>query len=471
MGSKEFSSYYSIFYIIIPIIIIYPFLIQKGSLNLYDNLYDQLLFNDADNYLRKSFMENDKAPSEYPEEFIKNNFINKNKIKDECPMTIQDIVDITLSNNENSNDPNNSKEIKEMKKNERQNKKKQEKIDDFIKNIRNTNCGCLPVPEKVYQSVYLCKSIGLHFLFELNEKSKNNGLINTIYPKMEKIELQKNSKNLFLGQVSYDASKSFILILFNIIKGLSIFFIVKLWINTLTFYNLYSTISGGSIKVKKTINIQGEKKTYYDGSKYIGIKYKLIIYTFLISILTFFPILLIQLPLIFYKKKLTTLAGILNPSIVLIILIIVVFLGILVTLFYFIFDGTNPFILSTVKDGFNSKDYPLLNDLSYSFTLFHNSKKQNFIYYSLQLIILITLIYCLYSAFKPSISIILSLIIVIYVSSFISVFQFDNEGNFDDIFKKCEINNANPYSYKDKFRNLPFWNITSGYIKYNYKNF
>ena len=70
MGSKEFSSYYSIFYIIIPIIIIYPFLIQKGSLNLYDNLYDQLLFNDADNYLRKSFMENDKAPSEYPEEFI-----------------------------------------------------------------------------------------------------------------------------------------------------------------------------------------------------------------------------------------------------------------------------------------------------------------------------------------------------------------------------------------------------------------
>ena len=25
--------------------------------------------------------------------------------------------------------------------------------------------------------------------------------------------------------------------------------------------------------------------------------------------------------------------------------------------------------------------------------------------------------------------------------------------------------------YKDKFRNLPFWNITSGYIKYNYKNF
>ena len=62
-------------------------------------------------------------------------------------------------------------------------------------------------------------------------------------------------------------------------------------------------------------------------------------------------------------------------------------------------------------------------------------------------------------------------IIVIYVSSFVSVFQFDNEANFNDIFKKCEINNANPYAYTNKFRNLPFWNITSAYIKYNYKNF
>ena len=177
MGSKEFSSYYSIFYIIIPIIIIYPFLVCKGSFNLYDTLYDQLLLNDEDNYLRKSFMKNDLAPSQYPSEYIKDNFINKNKIKEECPMTIQDIVDIKLSNNENSIDENNSEEIRDMKMNEIQNKKKQEKINEFIKNIRNTNCGCLPVPEKVYQTVYLCKSIGLHFLFELNEKSKTNGLL------------------------------------------------------------------------------------------------------------------------------------------------------------------------------------------------------------------------------------------------------------------------------------------------------
>ena len=474
MGSKEFSSYYSIFYIIIPIIIIYPFLVCKGSFNLYDTLYDQLLLNDEDNYLRKSFMENDLAPSQYPSEYIKDNFINKNKIKEECPMTIQDIDNISLSNDENSNNyinPNNSNEIKDMKMNEIQNKKKQEKINDFIKNIRNTNCGCLPVPEKVYQTVYLCKSIGLHSLFELNEKSKKNGLISTIYNKIDQIELQKNSNNLFLGQVPYDSSKGFILILFKLLKGLTIFFIVKLWINTLTFYNLYSTISGSSIKVKKTINNKGEKKTYYDGSKYIGIKSKLIFYALLISIFSFFPIFLIQLPLILYKKKLTTLGGILNPNMMLIIFLIIVFLGILGTLFYFIFSGTNSIILSTVKDGFNSKDHPLLNDLSYSFTLFHNSKKQNFIYYSLQLIILITLLYCLYSGFKSNISIMLSIIIVIYVSSFVSVFQFDNEANFDDIFRKCEINNANPYAYTNKFRNLPFWNITSAYIKYNYKNF
>ena len=77
----------------------------------------------------------------------------------------------------------------------------------------------------------------------------------------------------------------------------------------------------------------------------------------------------------------------------------------------------------------------------------------------------------MYSGFKSNISIMLSIIIVIYVSSFVSVFQFDNEANFDDIFRKCEINNANPYAYTNKFRNLPFWNITSAYIKYNYKKF
>jgi hypothetical protein len=477
MSSKEFSSFYSIFYIIYPLIIIYFFLILKGPTNLYDNLYDQLLLNDEKDYLRESFYKNDLIPSEYPSYFVdeKTKKINKDLISLECPMSIDDIKDsdINLTKNDENSVKNNSNDLamKLIKINQLKNKKKQEKINEFIKNIRNSNCGCLPVPEKVFLSSYLCRSIGLQFLFKLTDKSKTNGIIEDIYKGIPNIKLEKNSNNLFLGQIPYDSSKSLIKILFNLLKGLTMFSIIKLWINTLTFYNLYSTISGSNIKVKKTTNIQGEKKTYYDGSKYFGIKSKLIFYALVLSCTAFLPLFFIQLPFFLYKKKLSNLKSILNPNSILIFLIYLIFTIIFINLSSNITSGTSSLILNTAKDGFNSNDYPLLNDLSYSFSLFHNNKNGNFIYYSLQLIILITLFYCIYTAFKPNITFLITITIIIFISSFISVFQFGNEGNFDDIFKNCGINNANPYSYTNKFRNLPFWNITSAFIKYNYKNF
>ena len=179
-------------------------------------------------------------------------------------MSIDDIKnsDINLTKNDLNSVKNNSNDLamKLIKINQLKNKKKQEKINEFVKNIRNSNCGCLPVPEKVFLSSYLCRSIGLQFLFRLTDKSKTNGIIEDIYKGIPNIKLEKNSNNLFLGQIPYDSSKSLIKILFNLLKGLTMFSIIKLWVNTLTFYNLYSTISGSNIKVKKTTNIQGEKK-------------------------------------------------------------------------------------------------------------------------------------------------------------------------------------------------------------------
>jgi len=492
MGSKVFNSFYSFLYILYPLIIIYLLFIDKDT-NIYDNIYNQLILNNAKNYLRDELYGTDGLiPTNFPTEFLNKdtNEIITSQIINQCPMTVDDVKNIQLSSSNEKNINNNNENIRKIKLKQLENQKKQEKLNQFILNIDKLQCACLPISERIFTTIYLCKSIGLSSLFELNEKSKTNGVISQIYEKIPEIDLDKNSNNLFLGQVSYDASKSFVLILFNLMKGLSIFNIIKLWVNTLTFYNLYSIISGYDIKVRKNKGnkvvkkkgkkgikkvfkkvFKNEKEVYYDGSKNIMIKTRLIFYALIISFFYLLPPILIQLPFFFYKKRLSRLKSVLKPDSMLIGIIYLIVYLIFSNLIRGIFNGTNSFILNTAKDGFNKKDHPLLNDLSYSFSLFHDVKKINFIYIVLQLIIFITLIYSIYTAFTNNINILFILPLIIIVSTFISIFQFNNEGNFKDIFRKCGTNNANPYAYTNKLRNLPFWNITSAYVKYNYKNF
>lgn len=455
MNNKIYTPFYSIFYTIIPIVIIYFGFTNKY--NIFDKIYNQLILNNNENYLKKYFYNQKLIPSKYPVYFLnKDGTINHNKLK-ECPMTIDDINDNELNFSNFNNQLNNSNEFI--------NKKKQKKIDEFFINLKNSKCGCLPVPEKIFTTSYLCRTVGFSYLFKLSEDSKNNNIIYDLYKNIQTIDLEKNSNNLFMGQIPYDASKKFIYILFAIIKSLCIFNIIKLWIYSITYINLYNTISGSNVKVKKN------KKIYFEGSNKVNIPVLIIFITIILSSLYLLPIIIIHIISILQIKKLSTLKNIIYLNLFKKSYIYLTFFLIFYYLIYDIFSSSNSIILNIVKKGFNKKDKPFINKISKSFSLSHHIKKPTFNYFILQFIIITVLIYSFYIGFTSNNSFIYIFPILIYTISFFMIYNSNNEGKFNDIFTKCPESNANSYSYTNKLINKPFWNITSAFIKYNYKHF
>ena len=464
MNNKIFTPFYSIFYTIIPVLIIYFGFLNKN--NLFNNIYDQLILNNNENYLKNHFYNQSLIPSKYPSYFLNNDgTVNKYKLK-ECPMTIDDIDKNDLNFNNNNNNNNNFNNNDE----ELINKKKQKIINEFIKNIKNNKCGCLPIPEKIFTTSYLCKTIGFNYLFELPDNN-NDGFIYKLYKNIKTVDLDKNSNNLFMGQISYDASKKFIFVLFIIIKSLCIFNIIKLWINSLSLLNLYNIISGPDIKIKKIFKNKKKyyNKIYFDGSINTNIPFKIIFFTFIISLLYFLPIIIIQIISVLQIKKLSTLKNIIYPNLFKKFYIYLTFFLIFNILISNIFLPANKFIVNITKNGFNLNDHNYIDKISKSFTLSHPIKKITFNYFILQVLIFIVLIYSFYISFTSNKSFIFIIPILIYTISFFIIFQSNNEGYFKDIFIKCDSSNANPYSFNNKLINKPFWNITSGFIKYNYK--
>lgn len=451
--SKLRTPFTIIFYPIFISLFIYFGFVKKNCG--FDSLYDNLILNDNEDYLR-NFIYNDyngNPPILSLDKFLikKNDKYIKDikSIKKECPMTTKDVSDelLNLLEDDEQNNSNNSED-------EKIEKKKQKVIENFINNIDNSICGCLKVQERVFITSYLCKTIGFSFLM-------NTDVIDN--------RLSKNSKNLFMGQVNYDASKSLIKFIFKLIQGLTIFNITKIWIMILTYSILYYTISKDT-KTKKTKDLDGKKEIYFDSAKNGNVPINLFFYGLFLSFLYSLIPTVITVVSSLQFGKLGNLRNIINTSmfkkVYLYILFFLIF-NLLIGGLSSSFDN----LASVAKKGFNSKDSEFIDIIkkSFSFNLPKNTVS-NSSFYIFQSIILCILIFSICYAFKPSFIYVFILFFIIYLTSLYIHFQF-KEGNFNDIFKKCTINNANPYSFTDKLVNEPFWNITSGYIKYNYNNF
>lgn len=466
---KVFNPFYAILYTIIPTLIIYFYFSNKN--NLYDILYNELILNDSDNYLRSFLYERTEIPTKFPSNFLKtvedengNTYeeLDMGEIK-KCPMTIDDITEEVELNN-------NSSKLTKGEIVELISSKKQDKLESFIRNINESNCGCLPVNEKIFTTAYLCKTIGFNLLFKINEKNKKNAqIISSLYSDMSSSSLKPNSKNLFMGHISYDASKNFIYMIFKIFKSFAIFNVIKLWIISISLIILCSTVSGSKVKIKKTIDLYGKKKLYYDGSKHRNIALKIIVVATFISFFYLLPPFIISFVAGLQFKKLGTLKNIIKIDIIKASYIFLATYLCFSLLVGSIFSGANSYIVNIAKERFNSKDYKFLNKLSKSFTLNAKVKKTNYAFYILQLVILLILTFSFYIGFTSNNSTLMILPFVMFFISFFIVFQYTNEGKFSKIFKKCPANNANSYSYTNNLINKSFWNITSGYVKYNYQ--
>ena len=375
-----------VFYSIFISILIY-FLFISNTSN-FSSMYNNLVLNDNEDYLRKYIYEELATPILYPDNFLikkgDHYDIDIPLIKKNCPMTIEDVSPENIVLEENNSKIENQKE--------------QKVIDNFVKDLKTNICGCLKVPEKIFTTSYLCKTIGFSFL--MNSKNDN-------------ITMNANSENLFMGQINYLASKSLVNVIFKTIQALVIFNVIKLWIQIISYSMMYRTISH-NVKVKKTIDEQGNKKVYFDSLKNPNVGVRLFFY------------------------------------------------GLFSTFIYLLI----PFIIQIVtKD-----DAPFLDNFLTSFD-FSLSKNEtiNFNFIMIQLLILCLVIYLVSISFKSSKMNVIMISCIIFLVAFLLMFQYNNEGTFDDIFKKCPANNANPYSYQNKLRNKSFWNITSGFIKYNYE--
>ena len=431
--------FYSIF---ISILIYFLFISNSSSFN---SMYNNLVLNDNEDYLRKYIYEELATPVLYPDNFLikkgDHYDIDIPLIKKNCPMTIEDVSpeNIVLEEN-NSNSEN-------------ENQKEQKVIDNFIKDLKTNICGCLKVPEKIFTTSYLCKTIGFSFL--MNSKNDN-------------ITMNANSENLFMGQINYLASKSLVNVIFKTIQALVIFNVIKLWIQIISYSMMYRTISH-NVKVKKTIDEQGNKKVYFDSLKNPNVGVRLFFYGLFSTLVYLLIPIIIQMVTSLQFKSLGNLKNIVHNNITKKIYLYVMFYLILVILFSGIFKSDKN-ISKIAQLGFNKDDAPFLDNFLTSFD-FSLSKNEtiNFNFIMIQLLILCLVIYLVSISFKSSKLNIIMISCIIFLVAFLLMFQYNNEGTFDDIFKKCPPNNANPYSYQSKLRNKSFWNITSGFIKYNYE--
>ena len=117
-------------------------------------MYNNLVLNDNEDYLRKYIYEELATPVLYPDNFLikkgDHYDIDIPLIKKNCPMTIEDVSpeNIVLEEN-NSNSENENKE--------------QKVIDNFVKDLKTNICGCLKFLKKYLPHLIYVKLLDLVF--------------------------------------------------------------------------------------------------------------------------------------------------------------------------------------------------------------------------------------------------------------------------------------------------------------------